>query len=73
MTQGGGGSYREGGREANHKKLLNTDNKLRVDGGWGEGKVGDGIEEGTCWEEHWVLYGNQFDNKLYLKQSLKKK
>ena len=18
-----------------------------------------GIEEGTCWDEHWVLYGNQ--------------
>ena len=29
-----------------------------------------GIEEGTCWEEHWVLYGNQFDNKLHI---LKKK
>ena len=27
-----------------------------------------GIEEGTCWNEHWVLYGNQFDNKLYLKK-----
>ena len=26
----------------NHKRLLNTENKLRVDGGWGEGKVGDG-------------------------------
>ena len=25
-----------------------------------------GIEEGTFWDEHWVLYGNQFDNKLYL-------
>ena len=24
-----------------------------------------GIEEGTCWDEHWVLYGNQSDNKLY--------
>ena len=22
-----------------------------------------GIEEGTCWDEHWLLYGNQFDNK----------
>ena len=30
------------GREANHKRLLNTENKLRVDGGWGERKVGDG-------------------------------
>ena len=28
-------------REANHKRLLNTENKLRVDG-WREGKVGDG-------------------------------
>ena len=29
-------SYREGGRAANHKRLLNTENKLRVDGGGGE-------------------------------------
>ena len=27
-----------------------------------------GIEEGTCWDEHWVLYGSQFNNKLYLKK-----
>ena len=37
-----------------------------------------GIEEGTFWDEHWVLYGNQFDNKLHIKTiksllSLKKK
>ena len=25
-----------------------------------------GIEEGTFWDEHWVLYGNQFDNKLHI-------
>ena len=25
-----------------------------------------GIEEGTCWDEHWVLYGNQFDNKFHI-------
>ena len=30
------------------------------------GKWVMGMEEGTCWDEHWVLYGNQFDNKLYL-------
>ena len=31
------------GREANHKRLLKTENKLRVDGGGGrEGKEGDG-------------------------------
>ena len=29
-----------------------------------------GIEEGTFWDEHWVLYGNQFDNKFHI---LKKK
>ena len=27
-----------------------------------------GIEEGTCWDEHWVLYGNQFDNKIHIKK-----
>ena len=26
-----------------------------------------GIEEGTCWDEHWVLYGNQFDNKFHIR------
>ena len=29
-----------------------------------------GIEEGTFWDEHWVLYGNQSDNKFHI---LKKK
>ena len=28
------------GREANLKRLLNTENKLRVNGGWGRGKSG---------------------------------
>ena len=28
-----------------------------------------GIEEGTCWDEHWVLYGKQFDNKFHIKKS----
>ena len=31
---------REGGREANYKRLLNTENKLRVDGGQGKGESG---------------------------------
>ena len=35
-------------------------------GGGKEGRVGVGIEEGTCWDEHWVLYGNQFDNKFHI-------
>ena len=56
---------REGEREANHKRLLNTENKLKVNGGGGERKWVMGIEEGSCWDEHWVLYVSQFDNKLY--------
>ena len=24
------------------------------------------IEEGTCWDDHWVLCGNQFDNKFHI-------
>ena len=31
------------------------------------GKWVMGIEEGTCWNEHWVLYVSQVDNKLYFK------
>ena len=27
--------------------------------------------EGTCWDEHWVLYGNQFDNKFHNKKKRK--
>ena len=30
------------------------------------GKWVMGIEAGTCWDEHWVLYGNQFDNKFHI-------
>ena len=29
-----------------------------------------GTEEGTCWDEHWVLNGNQFDNKFHIKKQL---
>ena len=41
MGEGNGkkNSYKQRGREANHKRLLNTENKLRVDGG-GVGKRG---------------------------------
>ena len=31
-----------------------------------------GIEEGTFWGEHWVLYGNQFVNKFHIKKWEKK-
>ena len=31
-----------------------------------------GIEEGTFWDEHWVLYGNQFDNKFHILKNKKK-
>ena len=37
-------------------------------GAGGVGKWVMDIEEGTCWDEHWALYGNQFDNKLYYKK-----
>ena len=31
-----------------------------------------GIEEGTFWDEHWVLYGNQFVNKFHIKKKYMK-
>ena len=62
---GGEGEKKKLGREPNHKRLLKTENNLRVDGGGREGKV-MAIEEGTCWDEHWVLYGNQFDKKFHI-------
>ena len=46
-------------RKAHQKRLVTTENKLRVDGGlwWGEWiKWVMSIKEGTCWDENWVLY-----------------
>ena len=63
-------SNKQRGREANHKRLLNTENKLRVIKGVGREKMG--IEEGTCWDEHWKLYVSQFDNKSYFKKRKEK-
>ena len=45
-------------REANHKRLLNIENKLRdagvvLGGGWA--KWERGIRWDTGWDEHWVL------------------
>ena len=37
----------------------------------GRGKWVMGIEAGTCWDEHWVLYGNQFDNIFHIKKIIK--
>ena len=37
---GEGGKKLQRGKEANHKKLLNTENKLRVDSGWGREESG---------------------------------
>ena len=31
-----------------------------------------GIAEGIFWDEHWVLYGNQFDSTFHLKKKRKK-
>ena len=65
----GKNSYKQRGKKANHKRLLSTENKLRVDGGWGRGESSVmGNEEDTRWYECWVLYGSQFDNKLYFKK-----
>ena len=55
---GGKNSFKQRGRQT-HKRPLNTENKLRVEGGGGLqgwGKWVTGIEEGTCWDEHWVLH-----------------
>ena len=32
-----------------------------------------GIEEGPFWDEHWVLYGNQFDSKFHILKNKKNK
>ena len=48
-------------REANHKRLLYTENKLRVAGGEvgrGMSKWVIGIKECSCCDEHWVLHVN---------------
>ena len=66
----GKGEKLQRGREANHERLLRTENKARVDGRWGEmGKLVMGIEEGTCWDEHWVLYGSD-ESTLEAKSTL---
>ena len=41
MGAGAGGKKLQRGREANHKRLLSTENRGLIGGG-GEGKVGDG-------------------------------
>ena len=49
-------SYKQRGREANRKRRLNTENKLRVDGGLGDGESGGwalrrapvGMSTGCC-------------------------
>ena len=35
-------------------------------GEWEGGGWVMGIEEGIFWDEHWVLYGNQCDNKFHI-------
>ena len=46
-------------RETNHERLWTLGNKLRVTEGSRVGVLGNwvmGIKEGTCGDEHWVLY-----------------
>ena len=38
--EGKGGKKLERGKEANHNRLLKTENKLKVDGGWEGGESG---------------------------------
>ena len=38
---------------ANHKRLLNIENKVRWVGAWARGMMS--IEEGICWDKNWVL------------------
>ena len=69
MGEGKGGKVteREGGKPQETLKYWE-----QTEGGWGGGERGKwvmGIEEGTCWDEHWVLYGSQFDNKLFKKKN----
>ena len=47
-------SFKQRGRQT-HKRLLNTENRMRADGGGEKGKW-MGSEEGTWWDEHWVWY-----------------
>ena len=44
-------------REGNHKRLLMMENKQGWwSGGWGWAKWVLGNKEGTCDDEHWMLY-----------------
>ena len=70
---GEGKGKKKRGREANHNSLLNAENKLSVAGGelgGGWAKWVMGIKKDTCWDEHWVLYGNQFDNFILKKKKV---
>ena len=52
MGEGKGKKQFQTDRETNHKRLLNTENKLSVDGGaGGRGTWVIGSEEGTRWDE----------------------
>ena len=57
MGEGKGKKQFQTERETNHKRLLNTETELSVDGGvGGRGTRVMGSEEGTCWDERRVLY-----------------
>ena len=66
-------SYKRRGKGVNHKRLLNTENKLRVDEGVGERrKWVMGIERGTCKKKmgltprdsNWVDLGWAYNSKI---------
>ena len=47
-------------RERNQERFLIMENELMItrgEVGGAMGEIGEGIKEGTCCDEHWVLYG----------------
>ena len=53
---------REGGKP--QETLKYREQTKWEQGSGGEGKWVMGIEEGNCWDEHWLLQVSQSDNKL---------
>ena len=58
MGEGKGKKWLQTEREGGKPEETLKYRELRVNGGWwwGGGKWVMGTEEGTCWDEHWVLY-----------------
>ena len=55
MEEGKGKKKLQRGKEANHKRLLNTENKLRADGGWALRRAPVGMSTGCCMETNLTI------------------